>query len=106
MGQGLLRWSLRALGGGLLVVAVAVLAETIKPKRLAGILSAAPSVALGSLVVTVAMKGSGDARLGAVGMAVGALAFTAYCLARDDCRGAALGTLGLFAFALAAAATL
>lgn len=80
MAKDLLEWGLKALAGGLLVVAFAVLAETITPKRLAGVLSAAPSVALGSLVVTVAMKGSGDARLAAVGMTAGALAFTGYCL--------------------------
>jgi uncharacterized membrane protein (GlpM family) len=77
----LAEWCLKALAGGLLVVAFAVAAQMINPKRLSGILSAAPSVALGSLIVTLAFKGPHDARLAALGMALGAIAFTVYCLA-------------------------
>jgi uncharacterized membrane protein (GlpM family) len=74
-------WGLKALAGGLLVVAFAVAAQMINPKRLSGILAAAPSVALGSLVVTLAFKGTDDVRLGPLGMVLGALAFSVYCLA-------------------------
>ncbi|HYJ75548.1 MAG TPA: DUF3147 family protein [Kineosporiaceae bacterium] len=80
MGEQLLEWGLKALAGGLLVVAFAVAAQMITPKRLAGILSAAPSVALGSLIVTVVMKGVPDAQTAARGMVLGAVAFTVYCL--------------------------
>jgi hypothetical protein len=70
----------QAAAGGLLAVAFAVLAQMMTPKRLAGVLAAAPSVALGSLTVTVLMKGSTDAGIAARGMVVGAIAFTVYCL--------------------------
>jgi hypothetical protein len=81
LGQRLLEWGLKALAGGLLVVAFAVAAQMINPKRLAGILSAAPSVALGSLAVTLVIKGVPDAQTAARGMILGAVGFTAYCIA-------------------------
>ncbi|MCW2504762.1 MAG: hypothetical protein JWO79_3046 [Actinomycetia bacterium] len=43
--------------------------------------SAAPSVALGSLLVTAAFKGSHDVALSAHGMVAGATGFTFCCLA-------------------------
>jgi uncharacterized membrane protein YeiB len=72
--------ALKALAGGLLVLAFAALAQILMPKRFAGILSAAPSVALGSLLVTALFKTPQDIALSGRGMAVGAVAFTAYCL--------------------------
>jgi hypothetical protein len=72
--------ALKALAGGLFVLAFAALAQTISPKRFAGVFSAAPSVALGSLLVTLVFSGPGDVARSARGMAVGAVAFTAYCL--------------------------
>lgn len=80
MAANLLEWGAKALAGGLLVVLFAVLAELVTPKRLAGILAAAPSVALGSLVVTVVALGTSDAASAAGGMVIGAAAFTVYCL--------------------------
>jgi Protein of unknown function (DUF3147) len=71
----------KALAGGLFVLAFAALAQMIMPKRFAGVFSAAPSVALGSLLVTVAFKGPHDVALAGRGMIVGAVAFVAYCLA-------------------------
>jgi uncharacterized membrane protein (GlpM family) len=88
----------KALAGGLFVVLSALLAETITPKRLAGILAAAPSVALGSLIVTVNSKGHHDAASACHGMAVGAVAFTGYCLGVVP----ALGRLGAKAGSAAA----
>ena len=73
-------WTLKAVAGGVLVVAFAVLAQLVTPKRLAGVLAAAPSVALGSLTVTIVMTGSAEAATAARGMAAGAAAFTAYCV--------------------------
>jgi hypothetical protein len=81
MGSKVAELALKAVAGGLLVLAFAALAQMIAPKRFAGILSAAPSVALGSLLVTFAVKGAGDVALSAGGMQVGAVAFTGYCLA-------------------------
>jgi uncharacterized membrane protein (GlpM family) len=73
--------ALKALAGGLLVLAFAALAQTLSPKRFAGVFSAAPSVALGSVLVTAAFKGSHDVALSAHGMVAGAIGFTFYCLA-------------------------
>lgn len=66
--------------GGVLVVAFAVLAQTLQPKRFAGVFAAAPSVALASLTVTVLAKGPSDARAACAGMIAGAVGFVVYCL--------------------------
>lgn len=70
---------LKALVGGALVVAFAVLAETLSPKRFAGVFAAAPTIAVGSLAITVAFSGSSDARRACAGMVAGAAGFIAYC---------------------------
>lgn len=90
---------MKSVMGGLFVLAFALLAEALQPKRLAGVLAAAPSVALGSLIATVAFKGHHDATVAARGMAVGAVAFTVYCLAAVPALGR-LGALRGSAFAL------
>lgn len=70
----------KAALGGLLVVAFAMLAETLSPKRFAGVFAAAPSVALASLLVSVLAKGPKDAADDCAGMVAGAAGFVAYCL--------------------------
>ena len=70
----------KALLGGALVVGFALLAETLSPKRFAGVFAAAPSVALASLVMTVVFDGSADARRACLGMSVGAVGFAVYAL--------------------------
>jgi uncharacterized membrane protein (GlpM family) len=72
---------LKALFGGLFVVVFALVSELVTPKRFAGIFSAAPSVALGSLAVTLVAKGSHDVSAAAVGMSVGAIALLIYSTA-------------------------
>src|SRR3954447_25498953 len=81
MGSKVIEVLLKAVAGGLFVLAFAALAQMITPKRLAGVFSAAPSVAIGSLLVTVAFKGAHDVTLSAAGMVVGAVAFFVYCVA-------------------------
>ena len=54
--------ALKALNGGVFVVAFALLAEVAKPKRLAGLFSAAPSIALANLIVIALAKSAGDAQ--------------------------------------------
>lgn len=71
----------KGLLGGVFVLAFALLAEMMTPKRFSGVFSAAPSVALGGLVVTVLLHGVAPAREATTGMMPGALGFTAYCLA-------------------------
>jgi hypothetical protein len=80
MGTKIIEIGLKAPAGGAFVLTFAALAQMIAPKQFAGVLSAAPSVALGSLLVTFAFKGAGDVAVSATGMAVGAVAFTAYCV--------------------------
>ncbi len=81
MGTKIVEMLLKALAGGMFVLAFAALAHTLAPKRFAGVFSAAPSVALGSLLVTLAFSGAHDVGVSAGSMAVGAVAFTVYCLA-------------------------
>ena len=79
MGQLLLSVAIHALAGGVLVVCFALLAETIKPKDFAGLFSAAPSIALASLVVSDIAVGSKDAALAASGMVAGGLGMVIFC---------------------------
>ncbi|MFF3919891.1 DUF3147 family protein [Streptomyces sp. NPDC001852] len=88
--KSLLEISLKALAGGLFVVVFALVAETVEPKRLAGVFAAAPSVALAGLILTVVFKGDHEALDATRGMLAGALAFTVYCLVDVP----ALGRLG------------
>lgn len=73
--------ALRALAGGLLVVVFSAVAEVVHPKAFSGLFSAAPSVAVASLSITVAFKGAPAAREAAVGMIVGAVGMCACCAA-------------------------
>lgn len=70
----------KTLLGGAVVVAFALLAETLSPKRFAGVFAAAPSVALASLAMTGAFDGSSSARRACLGMVAGALGFVVYAL--------------------------
>lgn len=54
---------LRALVGGAVVSAFAMLGDLLKPKSFAGLFGAAPSVALATLVLTVIKDGKGYASL-------------------------------------------
>jgi hypothetical protein len=76
--------ALRGLAGGTFVVLFALLGEALRPKSLAGILSAAPSVALASLLVTSIVKGDHAVWSSALGMIVGAIALVAACAAGID----------------------
>jgi uncharacterized membrane protein (GlpM family) len=64
--------------GGALVLVFAALSETLKPKRFAGILAAAPSVAIAGLAVGSATKGPADQAHAAQTMIAGALALAVY----------------------------
>ena len=83
MGDGsgeILEVVLKALAGGVFVLAFAALAEMLTPKGFAGVFSAAPSVALASLIVTAGIAGVPDVLASAQGMQIGAIGFTVYCL--------------------------
>jgi uncharacterized membrane protein (GlpM family) len=68
----------KALLGGVLVLVFAALSETLKPKRFAGILAAAPSVAIAGLAVGAATKGPADQAHAAQSMVAGAVALAVY----------------------------
>jgi Protein of unknown function (DUF3147) len=68
----------QAVAGGVLVVAFALVGQALEPKRFAGLFSAAPSIAIAGLVVTVLDLGDRAASSAAVGMLVGAAGFVAF----------------------------
>lgn len=72
---------LRFVIGGAVVSAFALVGETLKPKTFAGLFSAAPSVALGTLAIAFAKQGSGYAATEGRSMAIGAVGMVAYALA-------------------------
>jgi hypothetical protein len=72
--------ALRGLAGGSLVVLFAMISEAVKPKAFAGLFSAAPSVAIASLAITVLTDGPAKARESSIGMVVGGVGMAACCL--------------------------
>jgi hypothetical protein len=64
--------------GGLAVSVFAVLGDILRPKSFAGLYSAAPSIALATLGLTVWKQGSAYAAIEARSMIIGALAFGLY----------------------------
>lgn len=65
---------LRGLAGGIFVVVFALLGSVTKPKRFAGLFSAAPSVAIASLLIVAYSVGTSKAKLDASSMVIGAVA--------------------------------
>lgn len=73
--------AIKGLAGGTLVVAFALLSESLSPKRFAGLFSAAPSVALAGLTITLLDKGSHQAHENTLGMLAGCAGMVAYAAA-------------------------
>src|SRR6195256_1986759 len=71
---------LKAVVGGLAVVAFSLLGKAGPPKRFAGLFSAAPSVALASLAMTLMTRGPDATVPYAQGMLIGSAGMVAYCL--------------------------
>ena len=71
---------LKALVGGFVVVGFSLIGQAGHPKRFAGLFSAAPSVALASLVMTVVGRGTDATLAYAQGMLIGSAGMVAYCL--------------------------
>jgi hypothetical protein len=71
--------AIKALAGGLLVVAFSLVGEVLQPKRFAGVFSAAPAIALASLLLTAYLKGATMATPQAAGMLVGSVGMIVYC---------------------------
>jgi len=72
--------ALRGLAGGTLVTVFAIIGEAVKPKAFSGLFSAAPSVALASLAVTLLFEDVNRARLDTVGMVVGGIGMSSCCV--------------------------
>jgi Protein of unknown function (DUF3147) len=72
--------ALKAVVGGVAVVAFSLLGQAGHPKRFAGLFAAAPSVAVASLALTVITKGDAGAVPYAQGMLIGSAGMLAYCL--------------------------
>ena len=68
----------RFLVGGTVVSFFAIVGDALKPKSLAGLLGAAPSVALATLSLNVLEKGRAYAAMEAESMVLGAIAFLVY----------------------------
>lgn len=97
---------IRAVAGGMLVLAFALISEAVKPKRFAGLFSAAPAVAIAGLVVTLTTSTGSDARDGSLGMLAGAAGMLVYAAAvvallrgRDSRAASAIGLAAWFGVA-------
>lgn len=71
----------RFLLGGVIVSLFSVTGDLFKPKSFAGLFGAAPSVALASMVLTVAKHGHEYAAVETRSMMIGSLAFLIYAQA-------------------------
>jgi uncharacterized membrane protein (GlpM family) len=71
---------IRFLVGGLVVSLFAFLGDILRPKSFAGLFGAAPSVALGTLTLTLSEKSPAYVAVECRSMVLGALALLAYCL--------------------------
>ncbi|SFH99769.1 DUF3147 family protein [Bradyrhizobium sp. Gha] len=85
---------LRFIAGGMIVSAFAILGDMLRPKSFAGLLAAAPSVALATLSIAVVQHGPRHAAAESWTMIYGAIALACYSLAVCQllmrCRFAAL----------------
>lgn len=71
---------LRFVLGGLVVSAFSLFGDLLRPKTLAGIFGAAPSVALATLGILLATRGSDSASVELRSMVLGAVALGGYSL--------------------------
>jgi hypothetical protein len=70
----------KGLVGGVLVAAFALIGQSVQPKSFSGLFSAAPSIALAALAITLLTDGSSDAKEQALAMVFGALAMVLFCM--------------------------
>ena len=72
---------LRFIAGGVIVSAFAILADVLRPKSVAGLFGAAPSVALATLMLAFWKEGPHYVATEGRSMILGAAALALYCLA-------------------------
>ena len=71
---------IKAIAGGTFVVLFALFGQVLHPKWFSGLFSAAPSIAVVGLIITVVDKGDHEASLTAIGMMFGAVGFVMFAL--------------------------
>jgi len=74
----MLEYIIRFLAGGIAVSLFSMMGDMLRPKSFAGLLGAAPSIALVTLALTISMKGLDDAELEARSMMLGSVALCLY----------------------------
>lgn len=74
----MLEYVFRFLIGGIAVSAFAILGDILRPKSFSGLFAAAPSVALGTLAITIASEGGSVASEQGFSMMFGAMALAVY----------------------------
>jgi hypothetical protein len=70
---------LRFIAGGIAVSGFAALGDGLRPKSFAGLFSAAPSIALATLLITLSRDGAPFVAMEGRSMMLGALALASYC---------------------------
>lgn len=76
----MLEYLARFVAGGFLVCLFALAAQVLQPKQFAGLFSAAPSVLVAGIAITLLAKGAASAALTAEGAIAGAVGMIVYCL--------------------------
>ena len=96
----------KGLVGGVFVAAFSLIGESVQPKSFAGLFSAAPSIALAALTITLLTDGSSDAKEQTLAMVFGALALVLFCVLAavtierfDAVYGSAISVVAWFAVA-------
>ena len=82
----MMEYIIRFLAGGIAVSLFSMTGDVLRPKSFAGLLGAAPSIALVTLALTISSKGLDDAQLEARSMMFGSVALGLYsirCVLRD-----------------------
>jgi uncharacterized membrane protein (GlpM family) len=76
--KNMMEYIVRFLAGGIAVSLFSMMGDVLRPKSFAGLLGAAPSIALVTLALTVSAKGLDDAAMEARSMMFGSLALSLY----------------------------
>lgn len=74
----MMEYIIRFLAGGIAVSLFSMMCDVLRPKSFAGLLGAAPSIALVTLALTLSSKGLDDAQLEARSMMFGSVALGLY----------------------------
>jgi uncharacterized membrane protein (GlpM family) len=74
----MMEYIIRFLVGGIAVSLFSAMGDVLRPKSFAGLLGAAPSIAVATLALTISGKGVGDAESEARSMMLGAVALCLY----------------------------